>query len=168
MFWTDWGTNKKIERASLNGGQRVAMVTTGLFYPNGIELDTGNKRIFWVDAGLDRVESVDYNGNNRKLLYQLSGLHPFGLTLIPPFLFFTDWVTAEDIHQLDATTGSVVRKFSVNGGRPMGIVAYGASRQPAGILRDFCRQGLCMPTVVTWFPHDQIMELICIVLLNFI
>ena len=88
MFWTDWGVNGKIEKASLNGGHRVAIVTTGLYYPNGIELDTGNKRIFWVDAGHDRVESVDYNGNNRKLLYQLSGLHPFGLTLIPPYLFF--------------------------------------------------------------------------------
>ena len=133
MFWTDWGINEKIERASLNGGHRVAIVTTGLHYPNGIELDTGNKRIFWVDAGHDRVESIDYNGSSRKLLHQLSGLHPFGLTLIPPFLFFTDWVTAEDIHQVDATTGRVVRKFSVNGGQPMGIVAYDASRQPAGI-----------------------------------
>ena len=133
MFWTDWGINRKIEKASLNGGHRVAIVATDLLHPGGIELDTGNKRIFWVDAGYDRVESVDYSGTNRKLLYQLSGLQPFGLTLFPPFLFFTDWVTAEDIHQLDATTGRVVRKFSVNGGRPMGIVAYDASRQPAGI-----------------------------------
>ena len=142
MFWTDLGVNKKIERASLNGGHRVTIVTTYLYHPNGIELDTGNKRIFWVDAGYDRVESVDYNGNYRKLLYQLSGLHPFGLTLIPPFLFFTDWITAEQIHQLDATTGIVVRKFSVNGGQPMGIVSYDASRQPAGMLADFCRPRL--------------------------
>ena len=133
MFWTDWGINAKIEKASLNGGQRVTIVTTYLYYPNGIELDRGNKRIFWVDAGYDAVESVDYNGNNRKLLNHLSGLHPFGLTLIPPFLFFTDWLTAEDIHQLDATTGKIIRKYSVNGGQPMGIVAYDASRQPAGI-----------------------------------
>ena len=132
MFWTDWGTNKTIERASLNGGQRVAIVTESLYFPNGIDLDRGNKRIFWVDAGYDTVESVDYNGNNRKLLYHLSGLHPFGLTLIPPFLFFTDWVTA-DIHQLDATTGKVIREYSVNDGKPMGIVAYDAFRQPAGI-----------------------------------
>ncbi|XP_020626035.1 low-density lipoprotein receptor-related protein 4-like isoform X3 [Orbicella faveolata] len=131
MFWTDWGINAKIEKASLNGGQRVTIVTTYLYYPNGIELDRGNKRIFWVDAGYDTVESVDYNGNNQKLLNHLSGLHPFGLTLIPPFLFFTDWLTAEDIHQLDATTGKIIRKYSVNGGQPMGIVAYDASRQPA-------------------------------------
>ena len=133
MFWTDRGTKKKIERASLNGDQRVAIVTKSLYYPNGMELDRGNKRIFWVDAGYGTVESVDYNGKNRKLLYRLSGLHPFGLTLIPPFLFFTDWYTAEDIYQLDATTGKEIRKYSVSGGKPMGIVAYDASRQPAGI-----------------------------------
>ena len=133
IFWSDWGTNKKIERALWNGGQRVAIVTQSLYYPNGMELDRGNRRIFWVDAEYDTVESVDYNGKNRKLLYRLSGLHPFGLTLIPPFLFFTDWYTAEGIYQLDATTGKEIRKYSVSGGRPMGIVAYDASRQPAGI-----------------------------------
>ena len=133
MFWNDWGTNAKIERASLNGGQRVTIVTKSLYFPNGMELDRGNKRIFWVDAGYGKVESVDYNGNDRKLLYQLSGAQPFGLTLIPPFLFFTDWYTAKDIHQLDATTGKEIRQYSVSGGRPMGIVAYDASRQPAGI-----------------------------------
>ncbi|XP_044183159.1 uncharacterized protein LOC114968057 isoform X2 [Acropora millepora] len=149
MFWTDWGVNEKIERASLNGGHRVAIVTTYLYLPNGIELDTGNKRIFWVDAGYDRVESVDYNGNNRKLLYQLSGLHPFGLTLIPPFLFFTDWVTAEQIHQLDATTGRVIRKFSANGGQPMGIVTYDASRQPAASNPCTVNNGGCSHFCVT-------------------
>ena len=133
MFWTDRGTKKKIERASLNGDQRVAIVTKSLYYPNGMELDRGNKRIFWVDAGYGTVESVDYNGKNRKMLYRLSGSHSFGLTLIPPFLFFTDWYTAEDIYQLDATTGKEIRKYSVSGGKPMGIVAYDASRQPAGI-----------------------------------
>ncbi|KAL9960422.1 hypothetical protein ACROYT_G033877 [Oculina patagonica] len=130
MFWTDWGSSKKIEKASLSGNQRVAIVTTYLFYPNGIELDRGNKRIFWVDAGYDRVESVDYNGNNRKQLFQMSGLHLFDVTLIPPFLFFTDWNTNKEVHNLDATTGEVIRSYSIGGGQPMGIVAYDYARQP--------------------------------------
>lgn len=132
MFWTDWGTTQKIEKASLSGHQRVAIVTTDLYWPNGIDLDKGNKWIFWVDAGNDRVESVDYNGNNRKQLFQLSGLHPFGVALIPPFLFFTDWLTYHDVHKLDATTGEVLRSYSINGGLPMGLAAYDSSRQPSG------------------------------------
>ena len=133
MFWTDCGTSEKIEKALLDGNQRVAIVTTFLYYPNGIELDRGNKRIYWVDAWYDRVETVDYNGNNRKQLFQQSGLHPFGVTLIPPFLFFTDWNTLKEVHQLDATTGHVIRSYSINGGRPMGILAYDYARQPPGI-----------------------------------
>ena len=133
MIWTDWGATPKIERASLSGNQRMTIVTTELYWPSGIDLDRGNKRIFWVDAGYDRVESVNYDGNGRKLLFQMNGLHPFAVALIPPFLFFTDWNTYKEVHQLDATTGEVLRSFSINGGRPIGIVPYDSSRQPAGI-----------------------------------
>ena len=136
MFWTDWGANPQIERASLNGDQRLAIVTTNLSWPNGLDLDRGNKRIYWVDAGMDTVESVGYDGNKRKMLFQYTGLHLFAVALSPPFLFFTDWNTLKEVHQLDATTGKVLRSHSINGGRPMGIVLYDSSRQPAGILRD--------------------------------
>ena len=96
MIWTDWGSTPKIEKASMSGQQRVAIVTTEVFWPRGIDLDRGGKRVFWVDAIYDRVESVDYNGNNRKRIFEKNGLyqlHPFGMALIPPFLFFTDWYT---------------------------------------------------------------------------
>jgi len=59
MFWSDTGARPKIEKASLGGNQRVAIVTTSLFNPNGIDLDRGNQRIYWVDAGSDRVESIN-------------------------------------------------------------------------------------------------------------
>lgn len=131
MFWTDWGLNPKIERATSSGKQRSAIVTTNLYHPNGLDLDKGNQRIFWVDAALDRVESIDYNGGNRKLLFQRSGLHPFGVTLVPPFLFFTDWNTNREVHKLDALTGEVFRSYSINGGKPMGVVVYDGSRQPS-------------------------------------
>lgn len=133
MIWTDVGTYPKIEKASLSGNQRVVIVATQLYRPNGIELDKGNKRVFWVDAGYDSVESVDYNGNNRKTLFQRNGLHPYGVALIAPFMFFTDWNTYHEVHNLDATTGNVLRSYNIGGGQPMGIVAYDSARQPSGI-----------------------------------
>lgn len=153
MIWTDWGINPKIERASLSGSQRHAVVTTNLFWPNGIELDRGSKRIFWVDAGNDRVESVDYNGNNRKLLYQLQYLHPFDVALIPPFLFFTDWVAQKEFHQVDAATGHVLRSFSISGGQPMGIVPYDSSRQPSGTYAVLLQFYLFSPQITTYTTH---------------
>ena len=89
MFWTDWGSTPKIEKATLpTGSQRVAIVTSNLRWPNGMELDRGNKKIYWVDGGTDRVESIDYQGHNRILLLKVTGFHAFGVAMIPPFLFF--------------------------------------------------------------------------------
>jgi len=133
MIWSDAGAFQKIEKASLSGNQRVTVVKTQLFHPYGIELDRGNKRIFWVDAGYERVESVNYNGSNRNILYQLYGLQPFGVVLVAPFMFFTDWKTNQELRKLDATTGKVLRSYGINGGKPMSIVAYDSTRQPPGI-----------------------------------
>ena len=132
MIWTDWGSSPKIEKAALTGSQRVAIVTSNIKWPNGIELDRWNNRIYWVDGAVDRIESVDYNGNNRKLLGPITNFHGFGVAIIPPFLFFTDWASNGQIHQVDAMTGYfVVSRVSFTG-RPMGIVAYDRSRQPPG------------------------------------
>ena len=145
MIWTAWGAKPKIEKASMSGNQRVAIVTSIIQRPNGIELDRGNKRIFWVDSGTDRVESVDYNGNNRKLIARIND--PFGVALVPPFLFFTAselkgisrngiWRAITRIghfRKMDATTGAnVVSSYHITG-IPMGIVAYDNWRQPSGM-----------------------------------
>ena len=68
--------------------ESVTIVTTHLYLLKGIELDQRNKRIFWVDALSGSVETVDYNGNNRKILFHIPLLHPYGVVLVTPFLFF--------------------------------------------------------------------------------
>ncbi|XP_044180350.1 low-density lipoprotein receptor-related protein 4-like isoform X2 [Acropora millepora] len=130
MFWTDWGSAPKIEKATLTGSQRVAIVTSNLQWPNGMELDKGNKRIYWVDGGTDRIESVNYQGNKRILLSKVTGFHAFGVAMISPFLFFTDWASGGVLHKLDAETGNHIVSNYKTTGRLMGIVAYDQSRQP--------------------------------------
>ena len=134
MFWTDWGSAPKIEKATLSGGQRVAIVTSNLQWPNGIQLDTGNKRIYWVDGSTYRIESVDYQGNNRILLLEASGFHAFGVAMISPFLFLTDWASGGVLHKLDADSGNYIVSNYKTRGRLMGIVAYDQSRQPPGMV----------------------------------
>lgn len=52
MYWTDWDTNAKIERATLGGNFRVPIVNSSLVWPNGLALDTEEDLLYWADASL--------------------------------------------------------------------------------------------------------------------
>lgn len=56
MYWTDWGEVPKIERADLDGTERLVMVNTSLGWPNGLALDYQERRIYWGDAKTDKIE----------------------------------------------------------------------------------------------------------------
>lgn len=56
MYWTDWGENPKIERAALDGTERVIMVNSSLGWPNGLALDYTDRKIYWGDAKTDKIE----------------------------------------------------------------------------------------------------------------
>lgn len=56
MYWTDWGDVPKIERADLDGMERVVMVNTSLGWPNGLALDYAERKIYWGDAKTDKIE----------------------------------------------------------------------------------------------------------------
>ena len=52
MYWTDWGTHAKIERATLGGNFRTEIVNSSLVWPNGLTLDYEEQRLYWADASL--------------------------------------------------------------------------------------------------------------------
>ena len=39
MFWTDWGSPGKIERAYMDGTGRITIADTSLVWPNDITID---------------------------------------------------------------------------------------------------------------------------------
>lgn len=47
---------------------RVKIVTVNIVWPNGLSIDLAQKRIYWIDAKLKRIESTGFNGENRVLL----------------------------------------------------------------------------------------------------
>lgn len=56
MYWTDWGEVPKIERADLDGTERLVMANTSLGWPNGLALDYHQRKIYWGDAKTDKIE----------------------------------------------------------------------------------------------------------------
>ena len=98
MFWTDWGTPvPKIERASMDGKNRTILVDTQLEWPNGLTLDYEKKLLYWIDAKMQYIAVIDWDGFNRKtLLKDEEGrvLHmPFAISVYRSELYWTDWNT---------------------------------------------------------------------------
>ena len=54
-------------------------------FPNGLCIDYEARRLYWVDAKLDKIETSDLNGKNRVTLIQQVP-HPFGLTVVSTVL----------------------------------------------------------------------------------
>ena len=90
MFWTDWGKHPKIERAGLDGSLRVTLVNTSVAWPNGVTIDFHDKKVYWADARLDKIEEMNLDGRNRRIVLDQKLSHVFGLTLLSDRLYWTD------------------------------------------------------------------------------
>ena len=128
MYWTDWGSHPKIEKAEMTGKQRIVLVGSGLGWPNGLTLDREKQRLFWVDAHYNKLEYMDLNNNSRVTLIASSVLllHPFGLTLLGDHLYWTDWIF-EAVHRANKETGGNISTFISGLGQPMDIHGYNLS-----------------------------------------
>lgn len=95
MFWTDWGEIPKIERAGMDGDplSRKVIVKDDIFWPNGITIDYTSNLIYWLDAKLQFVDVIDFNGENRKSIVKGGLVYPYALALFNDKLYWTDWKT---------------------------------------------------------------------------
>ncbi|XP_065677209.1 low-density lipoprotein receptor-related protein 2 isoform X1 [Hydra vulgaris] len=94
IFWTDWGVSARIERASLSGTNRITLVSSDIIWPNDLTIDYNNNVLYWIDAKLDILSSVDINGGNRKLIVKLNynlHPHPFSLAYFDRNVYVSDW-----------------------------------------------------------------------------
>ena len=133
MYWTDWGTPAKIERASMDGTSRQVLHSTSLTWPNALTLDYNNQILYWMDAWLDKLESSNADGSSRRLLSTTQIYHPFDVTFYQNRLYWTDWQT-NAIYSASVylpTLVSVVMSGLVQD--PMGIKVVSLGRQPPGL-----------------------------------
>lgn len=93
MYWTDWGSEPRIERAGMDGTHRQTLITNNIKWPNGLTLDLVQNRIYWVDAKLNLISSCNFDGSDRKVvLYSSEYLrHPFSITTFEDWVYWTDW-----------------------------------------------------------------------------
>ena len=68
MYWTDWGTFPRIERAFMNGEDRMDLVNHTLRWPNGLTIDHVYNKLYWADAWEDNIEVLDLETLKRKIV----------------------------------------------------------------------------------------------------
>ena len=60
--------NSRIFRATMDGMKMKDLVTEAVYKASGLAVDIVTRRVFWCDALLDYIETVDYDGQNRFLV----------------------------------------------------------------------------------------------------
>ena len=131
MYWTDWGSDPKIEKAAMDGSSRQSIVNGNLSWPNGLTIDKTTNLLYWADAKLDKIEVSDLNGGNRRLILSSSAdVHPFGLTLYQGMLYWTDWNT-KSISRFNLSNGD--QETMITGlHQPMDIHLFDGSATDSG------------------------------------
>ena len=105
LYYSDWGNVPHIGKCGLDGSGRRWFINSKLIgWPNGLSLCHITKRLFWVDAKLDVIESCDRDGKNRMQLTKLYAPHPFAVSVFEDFVYWTDWMTMA-IHRAHKLTG---------------------------------------------------------------
>ncbi|XP_032148954.1 low-density lipoprotein receptor-related protein 2 isoform X4 [Sapajus apella] len=134
LFFSDWESlsgEPKLERAFMDGSNRKDLVKTKLGWPAGITLDLISKRVYWVDSRFDYIETVTYDGIQRKTVVHGGSLipHPFGVSLFEGQVFFTDWTKMAVLkaNKFTETNPQVYYQTSL---RPYGVTVYHPLRQP--------------------------------------
>ena len=95
----------------MDGNNRIVIVSDNLGWPNGLTIDRPSARIIWADARTEVIECSDLNGNYRRILVT-SVPHPYGLTIVGNYIYWTDWQT-KSIQRANKNTGdemAVVRE----------------------------------------------------------
>lgn len=102
LFWSDWGSNPKIERSNMDGEQRTKIVTKNVIWPNSLTIDVNRKLLYWVDAQFKTIEFCDFDGNFRqKFLTDLQ--HPYALAITKNRIYWSDW-KSKALHEADLNT----------------------------------------------------------------
>ena len=114
FFWTDWGFSPRIERASMDGQERLTLHSAFIQWPNALTIDYPTQSLYWADAKLLTLESSSMDGSNRRPI-RTSGLrHPFAMTMFEDVLYLSDWQT-KSIYN----TTKFGREFSYHNGEPV-------------------------------------------------
>ncbi|XP_048506028.1 low-density lipoprotein receptor-related protein 2 isoform X2 [Athalia rosae] len=142
LFWTDWGENPRVERIGMDGTSRMTIISTKIYWPNGLTLDVATQRVYFADSKLDFIDSCLYNGTGRLQILASSHylLHPHSLTLFEDTLYWTDRQLNRVLsaHKFKGTNQTVVSHLI---SQPLSIHVHHPALQPSS--QNPCEKSPC-------------------------
>lgn len=123
IFWTDWYRHgPKIERANMDGTQRIVIVDKDIGLPNGLYYDSRRAEVCWGDALTKKIECVSRDGTSRRVVAHINKIHPFDITEIGNNIYWSDW-SKQVIQALDknGVNGEELKLAPGGNGRVFGI-----------------------------------------------
>ena len=130
LFLTDWGRNPRILRSQMDGSGLQTLISKQVGWPNGITIDYNTRRVYWIDARYDYIDSMNYDGSKRETLIRGRNLvpHPFVLTMDDTYIYFTDWLK-KGVVRVNKRNKDDYDVIIQNVSRPMDIHLMSKSRQ---------------------------------------
>ena len=139
MFWISRGFQPRIERATLSGDSKTTLVSFSFSWwssnrPNGITLDFSQNRLYWVDTGTGRIESVDFNGNTRERFKTLPfRSQPYDIVLYSGVFYYSD-TSSQSIGRIDKATKQSLGSYTgLGASNNLRLAMFSPVRQPKGM-----------------------------------
>ncbi|XP_058118715.1 prolow-density lipoprotein receptor-related protein 1 [Anopheles ziemanni] len=154
IYWTSWSLpNGRIDRAWMNGSHTEQLVSGSerpIEWPTGLSLDTVQQRLYWCDARLSWIESVNLDGTNRVLLYdgRSHGKFPIALTVHRQLVYFADNVKGH-IERFNLSDPLAVETVTIEKPQVLGMKIFDNLTQYGGNGRNACEiecVGICLNT----------------------
>ncbi|XP_068445967.1 low-density lipoprotein receptor-related protein 8-like [Clinocottus analis] len=133
LFWAQCGIAPKIERASLDGSDRTALVVSSLRRPVALSLDMPRQLLYWADQGMRSISRVNLEGRHRKTVVESNGYldRPFGLAVFEGFVYWSEEAT-RSVCRASKHNGANLRVLLSNVSSPGGVVVVQPVLQPKG------------------------------------
>ncbi|CAG0912851.1 unnamed protein product [Notodromas monacha] len=131
LFWTEWTEKAKVERAGMHGDEasRYVLEDERIFWPNALTIDYAGRKVYWADAELKFIASMDYDGTNKRYFGENLLSHPFAISFHRGKLFWSDWNPGTIDTCEVAANCSRIRKI-LNRRDPMDVQVWDIERQP--------------------------------------
>uniref|UniRef100_A0A8C1WNK6 Epidermal growth factor n=1 Tax=Cyprinus carpio TaxID=7962 RepID=A0A8C1WNK6_CYPCA len=123
---------KRIERASLDGGFREMLFSTGLDSPEGLAVDWVHRKLYWTDRGLSSISRSGLNGMDREIFIDEDIQKPRGIALHPQ---------AQKVYWTDMGSRPAVERSGLNRDVREVVVSTGLV-SPSGLAVDHGSQRL--------------------------